>query len=348
MQASSLVQGKAESLRKAGYNWGPRISGWSEAMISFRKPKDRNDWFAVLLGVPLVVFSALPLLQGVQSLFWPRAAGVITYSSPKRAIRTYRLELRYRYSYGGREYMGDTYRFQFLVNRERMRSSEVDSIQARYPVGEAVQVAVNLNKPSQSVIQPGPDPTDLIWLAFGALLLLVGTGMRRAEAKQPEVQSSPPSVQVPRYRTAKWLLAIGSLLLLYGLSELHKGWSSLSWPTVKGKVLYSRAHRGPQSHTWLWYEYSVGNTRYVCDKYRNGGNATPFDDVAIAAARRYAAGRAVTVYYKPSDPSEALLEPGVWYGNFVIPGIGLLVLGVAWVAKKYAEAMHRLRVSHPK
>jgi hypothetical protein len=45
------------------------------------------------------------------------------------------------------------------------------------------------------------------------------------------------------------------------------------------------------------------------------------------------------VCYDPADPQRALLEPGVWWGNFVLPAIALLVLGVAWVAMKYARAV---------
>jgi len=52
-------------------------------------------------------------------------------------------------------------------------------------------------------------------------------------------------------------------------------------------------------------------------------------------------GRVVTVYYNPANPGEALLEPGVWYGNFILPGIGIVLLCIAWLAKKFAEAVAR-------
>jgi hypothetical protein len=311
-------------------------------MPTFRRPKDRNDWFAVILGLPMLVFPALALFHGVQSLTWPTTDGVVTYSKPKSGSRTYRVDLRYRYSYAGREYAGDDYRYDFTLYFGRVRSAEVDAIQARYPVGEPIKVAVNPASPSQSVMEPGPDLVDLLPLGFGVLLLVFGATTWRAQAAAPAIPTGTRLAPAARYRTAKWLLAIGCVVLLFGVRELYRGWSSLSWSTVQGKVLYSSARRGPSSRTSLWYEYYVGKTRYVADQYRTGGNATPFDDVAIAAARRYPVGRLVTVYYNPANPGEALLEPGVWYGNFVMPGIGLLLLGIAWVAKKYADAVLRV------
>jgi hypothetical protein len=43
----------------------------------------------------------------------------------------------------------------------------------------------------------------------------------------------------------------------------------------------------------------------------------------------------------PSNASEAVLEPGVWYGNFILPG--LVILAVAWLAKRYADAVTACR-----
>ena len=45
------------------------------------------------------------------------------------------------------------------------------------------------------------------------------------------------------------------------------------------------------------------------------------------------------MYYNPRDPEDALLEPGIWWGNFVAPGFAALIFGAAWVAKRYAEIM---------
>jgi hypothetical protein len=92
---------------------------------------------------------------------------------------------------------------------------------------------------------------------------------------------------------------------------LYHGTSSVQWPFVEGRILYSHARGGRHPETLLWYEYYVGNRRYLGSNYRNGGNVTPFLESAEAAAKQYPVGRAVPVYCNPRDPQDALIEPGV-------------------------------------
>jgi hypothetical protein len=205
----------------------------------------------------------------------------------------------------------------------------------RYRVGEPVKVAVNPADPADSVLEPGPDLESFIPFGIGLVLVLLGIG----EARKGEARAVPaiPEPARPRYATAKVLGVIGAGLLVYGTYVIYQGIGSLAWPSVEGKVVYSRAHTGGAYETLLWYEYHVDGRRHVASNYRNGGNATPFLSVMEEAAKRYPAGRAVQVYYNPGNPEDALLEPGVWYGNFVGPAIGAVVLLAAWVAKRFAE-----------
>jgi hypothetical protein len=75
-----------------------------------------------------------------------------------------------------------------------------------------------------------------------------------------------------------------------------------------------------------------------------GGNRSPFKDTVKAAAERYPVGRTVKVYYNPSNPSEAVLEPGLWYGNFIFAGIGVVIIGVAYLTKLFADAVAKVDV----
>jgi hypothetical protein len=309
-------------------------------MIGLRLPRTKRDWVAVVAGAAFAIGSGVALVRGCMSLMWPKTDGTITYSTAKNTRRTYTIDIRYRYSAGGQPHYGDRYRFQFVMTRDRMRSRDVDLVQARYPVGERVMVAVNPGDVSDAVLLPGPDFEGILWLGFGMLLMFGGLGESRPRNEAAVVTISPGRVG-PRYRTAKVLAVIGAAVFLYGARDLYEGWNSLRWPSADGRILYSHARTSGSYATVLWYEYYVTNRRYVAGNYRTGGNATPFRDVAVAAARRYPVGREIKVYYNPSQPAEALLETGVWYGNFVLPGIGVAVLAAALLAKKYAEAIAR-------
>ena len=94
----------------------------------------------------------------------------------------------------------------------------------------------------------------------------------------------------------------------------------MQWPSVKGRIVYSHGRGGPQPETLLWYEYHVDGRSIPGVQLPQRRKCHAVSEVAEAAAKRYAVGRAVPVYYNPGDPEDALLEPGIWWGNFVAPG----------------------------
>lgn len=292
-------------------------------------PRSGAAWFASFIGLFIVLFSGVPLIFGLWSYTWPRADGVVTYSKPYNFARWYEVDVRFKYNHQGQEYSGNRYRYRFVVDRPD--GHEVDSIHGRYPVGEKIRVAVNPWSPGRSVLVAGVEWTDFIWPLLSLLFFIAAS---RIDRKQ---QPAEQQVRKRRFSTATVLFVIGAGLLLYGANTLATAWRSSSWPTTEGIITYSslRGH----SASGLWYEYHVQGTRYLAAHYRVGGNATPFSSVAKAASERFPEGRAVKVYYNPNDPSEAVLEPGAWYGNFVFPVVGLIVLLGAWVAKKVAAAI---------
>jgi hypothetical protein len=307
-------------------------------MIRLGAPRGTGEWTAALIGAILAVSAVTPLVRGAASLSWPKVTGIITYSSPDSShYRTVRVDIRYSYRAGGEERTGNRYKFQFAIPRDRMRTRDVMLAQARFPVGEIVDVAVNPRDPADSVLLP--DPTSKRsdgWPSVCCYCWFARAG--RASSRRP-----PPWTPGPRRATARILALIGVAVLLFGLRDLYDGWSSPGWPTADGRILFSQAATatGP-IETLLRYEYRVSGRRYVSEKYRTGGNRTPFRAVAKAAARRYPAGRSVKVYYNPLDPADSLLEPGVWFGNFVLPSISVAVLALALLVHKAAPLTRQL------
>lgn len=291
-----------------------------------------HAWLALIIGLIFTLLSGAPLIVGLWSYTWQQADGVITYSKPHYSKGFgYTVDLRYKYNYRGQEYTGDRYRYRFVIDLPE--GHEVDNVHGRYPVDEKVRVTVNPWHPTQSVLEAGVEWRDLFWPPLSLLFFIPAFQM--GHKQQPAEQPS----RKRRFSTAKVLFVIGAGLILHGASTLATAWRSSTWPTTEGKIIYSALRS--QSFPGLWYEYHVQGTRYVAERYRVGGNATPFASVAKAASERYPESRVVKVYYNPNAPSEAVLEPGVWYGNFVFPAVGVVLLLGAWVAKKLAVAISK-------
>jgi hypothetical protein len=306
--------------------------------IRLRLPQSRNEWILGIFAAALTVSAGLPLIQGALSLSWPKVDGVVTHSDSLPGLRVMGVDIGYRYTAGGQPQTGNRFRFQFWVTATSMAGRELQSTLGRYRAGEPVKVAVNPRDAADSVLEPGPDFNSMTAFGIGLFLLLLAVG---EVPKDDLAFSAPPAEELARPRSllATVLALAGILLLLFGAYNLYTGNSSVRWPSVEGRILYSRARTGPHPETLLWYEYHVNNQRYVASAYRNGGNVTPFDSVATAAAKRYPVGRTVPVYYDPANPRNALLEPGVWWGNFVAPAFALVLFALAWLAKWYAEIM---------
>jgi hypothetical protein len=306
-------------------------------VIVLHKPHSKRDWFALVAGAAFLWFSGMALAMGLQSYLWPKAPGVITHSTPYETRRTFQVDVRYTYKNQDQEYSGARYRFRFWMNRDR--AADVDSAQARYKVGEPVSIAVNPRDPSESVLEPGVEFQSFMWPAFGLLLIFGGLVDTSAKAAARAVTPQPAH----RHGIATFLLFSGLALLLYGSSTLYTAFSSLSWPTANGKILDSKSRStGNTYRNQLWYEYQVQGVRHVSENYRVGGNSTPFKDQAVAVAKRYPVGRMLKVSYNPSDAAESVLEPGPWYGNFVFPASSLVILLIAWVARKIGQVPSRV------
>ena len=294
--------------------------------FTLRPPRAGKDWGALLLGAALAIPAAYQLAMGIWSMTWPTTKGTVTYSRAKSGYRSYSIDIRYRYQYEGREYDGGRYSFESFLNSNRKQSRDVDLIQARHAVGQPVPVAVSPSDPSVSVLQAGPQFEDLFPLGVGLLIMLVGV----ADPKRPE-QPERPVRRRPIW--AKVFALSGAALLMWGGYVVHTGQKSWEWPTTTGRILYAR-------RTALAFEYFVENTRYVGSNYRNYGQTFRSDEVT---ERRFPRGSAVKVWYNPSDPAQSMLVPGVWFGNYVVLALGLILLLIAWVTKKFNEITDRAK-----
>ena len=313
------------------------MASHTRVRIRLRLPQSKNERILGVFAAALTLAAGLPLIRGVLSLTWPKVDGIVTHSRDLPGRRVMGVDIGYRYTAGGQPQTGDRFRFQFWVSATSMTSRDLQSIRGRYRAGEPVKVSVNPRDPSDSVLEPGPDFNSMTAFGMGLFLLLLAT---EEVPKDDPAYAIPavPELERPRSLLATGLALSGLALLLFGAVNLYRGSSSVRWPSVEGRILYSHARTGPHPETLLWYEYHVANQRFAA-AVATESNGVTFDSVATAAAKRYPVGRAVAVYYDPANPQNALLEPGLWWGNFFAPAFAFLLFAFAWLAKRYAEVM---------
>jgi len=92
-----------------------------------------------------------------------------------------------------------------------------------------------------------------------------------------------------------------------------------SWPTTQGKVVRSEmAVMLDNYRVHIEYVYQVDDQLYRSPEVRTRGTAGKHRSDVAPLLLKYPLGQEVLVYYNPANPSDAYLEPGVDFVNYVI------------------------------
>jgi hypothetical protein len=124
-------------------------------------------------------------------------------------------------------------------------------------------------------------------------------------------------------------IAIGGAIIRYAMRMAAKARQSLSWPSVEGEIAHSAVLYQTSTSTTtggtstykadIAYRYKINGANYSSSRISIVDfSSTP--GRARSIVERYPDQSRVLVYYNPSDPSEAVLEPGA------AGGINLLYL----------------------
>ena len=117
------------------------------------------------------------------------------------------------------------------------------------------------------------------------------------------------------------LFAIGILLAIVPLAITAIWWSNFrgyfmnpaSFATVTGTVLDSsmsyHGGKNPGYNFYARYTYAVNGKSYTSNRVTFGVWGSSKREWAEAYLSKYPAGRPVTVYFKPNEPSFSVLEP---------------------------------------
>jgi hypothetical protein len=132
---------------------------------------------------------------------------------------------------------------------------------------------------------------------------------------------------------------------------------SCKWPSTEGKIIsqfyrefpYDSRHRGGNARLEILYSYTVAGITYQSARFSLWrANYQDADDVVRAFADQHRKGTPITVYYKPGNPKQAVLQTGPdWRGDFALMLGGLLLAFVAFLVKlllvRAAQAKARAR-----
>ena len=308
---------------------------------------------------------------------------------------TYSADTVIEYEVGGKQYSTNLIHFgQKLGSGDE---SEAELQRLRYPVGGAAWVSYNPSQPWMAAARPGLHG-EAFWLVGAGLAFLLPaalalpaflTVLRKAPEQQradDEFQKSvetiiengrrgiaPPDVPLrPPRDGADAILPVaavvfgaifcglGVLALWSGGQRLWHGAASEHWPTVEGKVLFSRVNASdaqvsddrqgsiatPQVATTFSpqfvYSYEVEGVNHFNNRRRFGRIEGSDDAWAQEIAAHYKVGTKIRVHYFPSDPDVAVLETGNNSEGLWLPGVGLaaLLFGLAtliWVVPAVAK-----------
>lgn len=130
-----------------------------------------------------------------------------------------------------------------------------------------------------------------------------------------------------------FFVIMGLITTLAGLKFLSDAKSNSSWPVTEGVIIKSERNSERSSdgdyHDYpdIKYLFEVEGEEYTGFQISTGNFNRPIEEYL----QKYPVGKKVTVYYKPGNPSNCYLEPGVSWQSYMglILGILLLVAGVS-------------------
>jgi len=136
------------------------------------------------------------------------------------------------------------------------------------------------------------------------------------------------------------LFFLGILLICFAIWLRQMGRRSSQWPFIRGIIVASELrHTNDDTSVHIAYEYSISGKTYTSNlvSYSGLANASVERDALIS---RYPVGTKVSVYYDPSNPSRAVLQPGgstTWRIPMAAGAI-LAVVGLLYTVAPYLNS----------
>ncbi len=117
---------------------------------------------------------------------------------------------------------------------------------------------------------------------------------------------------------ALFALGLGVLCFYAGYRQFAQGEASREWPHVMGTITAAKLRKAPNDpdssteyYGEITYEYALGDVVFTGTTISAGRERLELTaEESFALADHYPLHQPVAVYYDPTDPRRAVLEPG--------------------------------------
>jgi hypothetical protein len=132
---------------------------------------------------------------------------------------------------------------------------------------------------------------------------------------------------------------VGLVLIFFGLRDILLSQRSTNWQPTAGVIVSSDLgveDDGDGNTLYsakIQYTYTLEGQQLQGDRVFFGAMSTSERQQVFDLLLKYPIGTAVTVYYDPADPSQAVLEPGIHGANWFLPILGAAfgLVGLAFI-----------------
>ena len=123
---------------------------------------------------------------------------------------------------------------------------------------------------------------------------------------------------------------VGPFVLFATLKTSLTAFNSRSWSKAMATIARSQIVEliAPNSTRYdleIEYRFSVDGKEYLGSRRAFGDRASGTKQEAQSSLEKYARDTRHTVWYESDDPTQSVLERGLNFDNFFLPGIGLLM-----------------------
>jgi hypothetical protein len=124
------------------------------------------------------------------------------------------------------------------------------------------------------------------------------------------------------------MFILGLALTFLGFTKFKNATDAKSWPVTIGLVTGSGVAGAIKYYPSVTYTYTVDSVVYNSNGLSNINFSTKNRSVVEEFLKKYPLGAEIKVYYKGSEPSRSLLEPGINTGNILLLAFGIIVLAI--------------------